>query len=84
MRGYHGVSGKRMYYAHPAHWNDTHSWGKTSNPYVSLFDRYYLALLILLRLFKIVHPHSAYASREYPTGWVGIDGNDEPSEKDFY
>ena len=32
MRGYHGVSGKRMYYAHPAHWNDTHGWGKNQVP----------------------------------------------------
>ena len=40
--------------------------------------------LLLHRLFDVVYPHAAYASREYPTGWVGIDGNDEPSEKDFY
>jgi len=31
-----------------------------------------------------VYPHSSYSAREYPIGWVGIDKDDEPSEKDFY
>ena len=25
-RGYHGLSGKKMYYSHPGYWNQTHSW----------------------------------------------------------
>ena len=28
MRGYHGASGKTMYYSHPNYWNQTHSWGE--------------------------------------------------------
>jgi len=31
-----------------------------------------------------VYPHSSYSAREFPLGWVGIDEDDEPSEKDFY
>ena len=26
IRGYHGLSGKRMFYSHPQYWNETHSW----------------------------------------------------------
>lgn len=39
---------------------------------------------LVFRSASSVYPHPAYASREYPTGWVGIDKDDEPSEKDFY
>jgi hypothetical protein len=28
MRGYHGLSGKQMFYSHPRYWNETHSWGR--------------------------------------------------------
>jgi len=31
-----------------------------------------------------VYPHSSYSAREFPLGWVGIDEDDEPSERDFY
>ena len=26
IRGYHSLSGKRMFYSHPQYWNETHSW----------------------------------------------------------
>ncbi|KAL7484562.1 hypothetical protein ACHAW6_010196 [Cyclotella cf. meneghiniana] len=29
-------------------------------------------------------PHSSYSAREFPTGWVAIDGDTEPAEKDFF
>ncbi|KAL9191105.1 hypothetical protein ACHAXT_000811 [Thalassiosira profunda] len=57
IRGYHSISGKRMFYSHPNYWNQTHSWA---------------------------YPHSSYSAREYPLGWVGIDEDEEPSEKIFY
>lgn len=30
------------------------------------------------------NPHSSYSAREFPTGWVAIDGDHEASEEDFY
>lgn len=29
-------------------------------------------------------PHSSYSAREFPTGWLAIDGDAEPSEMDFF
>lgn len=57
IRGYHGISGKKMYYSHLDRWNETHNWA---------------------------YPHASYSAREYPIGWAGIDGDEEPSEKSFY
>jgi len=57
LRGYHGVSGKKMFYSHPDYSYETHKWA---------------------------YPHSSYSAREYPLGWVGIDGDEEPSESVFY
>ena len=31
-----------------------------------------------------VLPHSSYSAREFPIGWVAIDGDIEPSESDFF
>ncbi|KAL3775210.1 hypothetical protein HJC23_010698 [Cyclotella cryptica] len=31
-----------------------------------------------------VNPHSSYSAREFPTGWVAIDGETEPTEKNFF
>ncbi len=28
MRGYHSLSGKRMFYSHPDYFYETHNWGK--------------------------------------------------------
>jgi len=30
------------------------------------------------------YPKPSYSAREYPLGWVGIDGDDEPDEGDFF
>jgi hypothetical protein len=35
MRGYHGLSGKRMFYSHPKYWNETHSWGKDDTDFLA-------------------------------------------------
>lgn len=48
--------------------------------WMSLRCESYLEFIIPLA----VYPHASYASREYPIGWVGIDKDEEPSEKDFY
>jgi hypothetical protein len=33
---------------------------------------------------KWVFPHASYSAREFPLGWVAIDGDTEPTEKDFF
>lgn len=33
---------------------------------------------------KWVYPKSSYSAREFPIGWVGIEGDTEPTAKDFY
>jgi hypothetical protein len=57
LRGYHGISGKKMHYGHLSRMNETHSW---------------------------VKPHSSYSAREFPVGWVAIDGDIEATEHDFF
>lgn len=71
-----------MFYSHPKYWNETQNWGETFFLYVHNFVHNESHLVF--RSASSVYPHPAYASREYPTGWVGIDKDDEPSEKDFY
>lgn len=50
MRGYHGMSGKLMWYGQKGHKADTH---------------------------QFVYPRESYSSREFPVGWIGIDGDKE-------
>mmetsp|Transcript_26528 Transcript_26528/g.56440 ORF Transcript_26528/g.56440 Transcript_26528/m.56440 type:complete len:432 (-) Transcript_26528:538-1833(-) len=54
MRGYHGVSGKKMYYSHPDYWNETHSWGEDFLDRIAhLFD--FDALVFYGRVEKPYH-----------------------------
>jgi len=35
MRGYHAISGKRMFYSHMDYWNETHKWVNAHSSYSS-------------------------------------------------